>query len=236
MKNIAILTARGGSKRIPKKNIRNFLGRPILSYSIEAALLSGLFEEVLVSTDSEEIAEIAKAYGAAVPFLRSKKNADDFSTSADAVIEVLKRYGELGKQFDYGCCIYPTAPFITESDLQKAYDLMIKAHADCVVSVVKFDFPPQRGYIIKGQHLILLHPENYEKRSQDLEPVYHDAGQFYFFKPEGVKTEKRLILPNNIPYIMDQQRVQDIDDEEDWKLAEIKYRIWNEKRSPAAMV
>lgn len=229
MKNIAIVTARGGSKRIPNKNIRDFLGKPILSYSINAALESKLFAEVMVSTDSEKIASIAKEYGAAVPFLRSKKNADDFATSVDAVIEVLNKCEEIGKVFDYGCCIYPTAPFMKAGDLIQSYRLMLESDADCAVSVVKFDFPPQRGYKIKNGRLHLINPENYEIRSQDLEPIYHDAGQFYFFKPEGVKSEKKLTLRNNVPYIVDSLRVQDIDNEEDWKLAELKYRILYEK-------
>lgn len=228
MNNIAIITARGGSKRIPKKNIRIFHGKPIIAYSIEAALKSSLFEEVIVSTDSLEIAEIAKAYGASVPFLRSRKNSDDYATSVDVVIEVLENCEKMGKCFEYGCCIYPTAPFIESKDLQEAYRQMIEADTDSCSSVVKFGFPPQRAYIIKDGSLQYIYPENLNKRSQDLEPMYHDAGQFYFFKTHGVICEKRLILQRNIPYIMDNLKVQDIDNEEDWKLAELKYSFLKE--------
>lgn len=228
MNNIAIITARGGSKRIPKKNIRIFHGKPIIAYSIEAALKSSLFQDVIVSTDSLEIAETAKAYGASVPFLRSSKNSDDYATSVDVVIEVLENCEKMGKYFDYGCCIYPTAPFVEAKDLQDAYRQMEKAGADSCVSVTKFSFPPQRAYTIQDGCLRLVYPENLNKRSQDLEPMYHDAGQFYFFKSCGVIREKRFTLQSNVPYIMDNLKAQDIDNEEDWKLAEVKYSLLKE--------
>lgn len=229
MSNIAIITARGGSKRIPKKNIRDFLGKPIIAYSIEAAIHSCIFDEIMVSTDSEEIAEVAKAYGAKVPFFRSRETSGDFATSASAVIEVIKKYGESGAEFDYGCCLYPTAPFVEPKDLEEAYRRMVQSGADSSVSVVRYSFPPQRAYIIKDGCLRYAQPENYPRRSQDLEPMYHDTGQFYFFKPEGVLRENRLTLESNVPYEMDELRVQDIDSETDWVLAELKYSIMLKK-------
>lgn len=230
MNNIAIITARGGSKRIPKKNIREFCGKPIIAYTIEAALKASLFETVMVSTDSREIADIAKQYGAEVPFFRSRENSDDYAVTADVVAEVLDKYETMGKGFDIGCCLYPTAPFIEPDDLKKAYNEMVKSKADCTVCVTRFSFPPQRGCIIKDNVLKYMQPENYEKRSQDLEPVYHDTGQFYFFRSQALKREKRMILKNNVPYIMDEMRVQDIDNEDDWEIARMKYLMLMEQK------
>ena len=180
-KAIAIITARGGSKRIPKKNIKEFCGKPIIAYSIRAALDSGIFDEVMVSTDSEEIAEIARAYGAKVPFMRSAKTSDDFATTADVLMEVLERYQEMDRTFDVMSCIYPTAPFVTPQKLQSAYDTLTKEQAVMAMPVVAFSYPPQRSYVLNGNMLEMKWKENYNKRSQDLEKMYHDAGQFYIF-------------------------------------------------------
>ena len=185
-KAIAIITARGGSKRIPKKNIKEFCGKPIIAYSIRAALDSGIFDEVMVSTDSEEIAEIARAYGAKVPFMRSAKTSDDFATTADVLMEVLERYQEMDRTFDVMSCIYPTAPFVTPQKLQRAYDTLTKEQAVMAMPVVAFSYPPQRSYVLNGNMLEMKWKENYNKRSQDLEKMYHDAGQFYIGKTEFV--------------------------------------------------
>ena len=159
MSSIAIITARGGSKRIPHKNIKPFLGKPIIEYSIEAALNAGVFDEVMVSTDDEEIARIAEACGAKVPFFRSKENSDDFSTTSDVVREVLKEYENRGQRFDYACCIYPTAPFLTAETIRDAMEILMDKKADSVVPVVKFSFPPQRAVVVRDGAIKMNMPE-----------------------------------------------------------------------------
>ena len=224
-KAIAIITARGGSKRIPKKNIKEFCGKPIIVYSIWAALDSGIFDEVMVSTDSEEIAEIARAYGAKVPFMRSAKTSDDFATTADVLMEVLERYQEMGRTFDVMSCIYPTAPFVTPQKLQSAYDTLTKEQAVMAMPVVAFSYPPQRSYVLNGNMLEMKWKENYNKRSQDLEKMYHDAGQFYMYQVEAFIRLKGQMTESIVPVIVDEMEVQDIDNESDWKLAELKYQM-----------
>lgn len=227
MKSIAIITARGGSKRIPKKNIKEFCGKPIIAYSIEAALSSGVFDEVMVSTDSEEIKSIALSYGASVPFLRSEKTSNDFATTADVLEEVLNTYSEAGCLFDYFACIYPTAPFITGKKLSEAAQLI--ADADAVVSVVRYSFPPQRAYVIKAGAVKYMYPEYERARSQDLEPVYHDCGQFYFCKCQMFLEKHSVILPDTKPYILPEEEVQDIDTMSDWEIAEAKFSVLNKE-------
>lgn len=222
-KAIAIITARGGSKRIPKKNIREFCGKPIIAYSIEAALKSDLFDEVMVSTDSEEIAEVARTYGAKVPFMRSEKTSDDFATTADVLMEVLDEYKKRGKTYKYMACIYPTAPFVTSDKLIHGMELLKKEKANMIMPVVAFSYPPQRGYIIRNQRLNMKHKENFSKRSQDLEKMYHDCGQFYFYRVDEYRNKKGLIMDEIVPIIINELEVQDIDNEIDWKLAEVKY-------------
>ena len=225
MKRLAIITARGGSKRIPKKNIKNFCGKPIIAYSIEAALNSKIFDEVMVSTDSEEIANVAQTYGALVPFMRSAKNADDYATTYDVLLEVVKKYKELGTVFDYICCIYPTAPFVTSEKLKTAFNKFVECNADSLIPVVKFSFPPQRGFVIsKENYLEYKWPENKNKRSQDLEPLYHDAGQFYFHKA-SVFDDDNTQNSKIIPFELEETEVQDIDNITDWHLAELKYKF-----------
>lgn len=226
MKKIAIIPARGGSKRIPRKNIKDFLGKPIIAYSIEAALKSNLFDEIMVSTDDEEIAEIARKYGASIPFMRSKLNSNDFATTADVLKEVLNEYKKLEKEFDYLCCIYPTAPFITSRKLQDTSDLMIQKNAEGVIPVVKFSYPIQRAFRITEENkLEYIWPENINKRSQDLELAYHDAGQFYWLKTKSFLLNRSLICGGSIPFIIDEVSAQDIDCEEDFKIAKLKYKL-----------
>ena len=181
MDRIAIITARGGSKRIPKKNIKSFCGKPIIVYSIEAALESGRFDEVMVSTESREIAEIAKEAGAQVPFFRSEETSNDYATTAEVLLEVLKEYKIRGKEFKVGCCIYPTAPFVTSEKLIEGLRILEKEAADTVLPVVPFSFPPQRCLKIQEHVLSPVYPEYMNARSQDLEKWYHDCGQFYCF-------------------------------------------------------
>ncbi len=229
MKRIAIIPARGGSKRIPKKNIRPFLGQPILAYSIKVALDSGLFDTVMVSTDSDEIASVAKDYGATVPFLRSEGNSGDFATTIDVVSEVLNAYKEQGNDFDTAVCIYPTAPFITAERLKEAVALLEdstnEAPVDSVVPVVRFSFPPQRGFIIKDGYTVMKQPEYMMTRTQDLEPMYHDSGQFYCLHVEAFRLSHKFFMEHMKTIELDETEVQDIDNETDWILAELKYRL-----------
>ncbi|MDE7313404.1 MAG: pseudaminic acid cytidylyltransferase [Eubacterium sp.] len=223
---IAIITARGGSKRIPGKNIKAFCGKPILAYSIEAALNSGLFSEVMVSTDSIEIAEAAKSYGAQVPFFRSKQNADDYAATSDVILEVLHEYLKMNRKFHYICCIYPTAPFVTPEKLKAAMQMMEEHHPAAVCPVVAFSYPPQRCFILnQKQHLEYKYPEYIRTRSQDLEKQYHDAGQFYIYETSVYLKNQGVISKDIMPMILPELEVQDIDHETDWKLAELKYQL-----------
>lgn len=225
MNAVAIITARGGSKRIPGKNIKEFLDKPIICYSIEAALASGIFEEVMVSTDDEEIAAIAKAAGASVPFMRSAANADDYATTDDVLMEVLDEYEKQGKSFTYMACIYPTAPFVTAKKLQDALQLLKDNQASGVMPVVRFSFPPQRGMAIREGKLDYCYPENALKRSQDLEPMYHDCGQFYFYDTEKFRACRGNLPDGYVPMEVPELEVQDIDNMVDWKLAELKFEM-----------
>ncbi len=223
MRNIAIITARGGSKRIPRKNIKEFCGKPIIAYSIEAALKSGVFDEVMVSTDDEEIAEVARRYGARVPFMRSEETASDYATTRQVLTEVFREYEKLGQYFDVAVCLYPTAPFVTAEKIKKALEILEREQADALTPVVKYSYPPQRAFVIKEGTLQFQFPENATKRSQDLEPIYHDCGQFYVMKVDNVLNDVKEI--RKVPLIMPETEVQDIDTEEDWKLAEMKYQM-----------
>jgi N-acylneuraminate cytidylyltransferase len=224
MKKIAIITARGGSKRIPYKNIKEFCGKPILAYSIEAALNSKIFDTVMVSTDDEKIANIAREYGAKVPFYRSEKTSNDYASTNDVLLEVLEEYENRGEHYDLACCIYPTAPFITPEKLKTAVDTLTKSDADTLIPVVAFSYPPQRAMVIREDKLVFKNPEYMESRSQDLEKQYHDVGQFYVFKTEPYKQTKNLMLGNIIPMEISELEVQDIDNPTDWEIAEIKYQ------------
>jgi len=224
MSSIAIITARGGSKRIPQKNIRKFCGRPIIEYSIQAALSAGIFDEVMVSTDSKEIADIALAAGANVPFYRSEKASGDFATTADVIMEVLNQYEKLGQIFEHASCIYPTAPFITAKKLCEGYNILKEKQGSMVMPVVMFSFPPQRSMILDGGILKLKWPENRNIRSQDLEPFYHDCGQFYCYDVKKFLLAEGQLVDGIIPMIMSETEVQDIDSMDDWKIAELKYK------------
>lgn len=230
MKKIAIITARGGSKRIPKKNIKKFINKPIIAYSIEAAINSKIFDEVMVSTDSEEIATIAKKYGASVPFFRSDETSNDYATTSDVLKEVINKYKENGNVFDVACCIYPTAPFITPEKLKSAYELLESSKFDSVLPVTAFSFPPLRGVVLKDGKLSFKWEEYSQKRSQDLETIYHDCGQFYMFNVENFMKEGKLVTNNTGGIIVNELEVQDIDNETDWKLAEMKYKLMKGKK------
>ena len=229
-KSIAIITARGGSKRIPHKNIKEFCGRPIIEYSIEAAIKAKIFDTVMVSTDDEQIAEIAKGAGAEVPFMRSEKTANDYATTADVLREVIEEYEKRGEMFVYGCCIYPTAPFITEEKLQKAMYELKEDVRDCVMPVAAFSFPPLRGMVFCERKLEYKWPEYMLARSQDLEEIYHDCGQFYAFNVKKFLDSGKIVTNNTGGIIVSELEMQDIDNETDWKLAELKYKLWKEEK------
>jgi pseudaminic acid cytidylyltransferase len=227
MGNIAIIPARGGSKRIPRKNIKNFLGKNIIAYSIEAALKSKLFDEVMVSTDDDEIANIALGYGAKVPYLRSEKNSSDFATTFEVIDEVINFYEQKNKYFENICCLYACAPFVTSEKLISAFNELIEKDYDSVFPVVEFGFPIQRALKIEDNKIRFFQPENELKRSQDLEKSYHDAGQFYWMKTEKLLFEKKIVTENTGFIFVSELESQDIDNEVDWKLAELKFKLNN---------
>lgn len=226
---IAIITARGGSKRIPRKNIKPFCGKPILAYSIQAAKDSGIFDEVMVSTDDVDIAQIAKEYGAEVPFFRSAATSNDYATTAEVLLEVVEEYRKRERTFDQICCIYPTAPFVTGEKLIKAWQLLESSRADSVVPLVGFSYPPLRGFTVQNNRTYMKWPEYYSTRSQDLEPLYHDSGQFYFVRTETLLREKTLFCKETAPLLLSELEVQDIDNDVDWELAELKYELLKRK-------
>lgn len=220
MKNLCIIPARGGSKRIPRKNIKLFMGKPILAYSIEAALKSKLFDEVMVSTDDKEIASIALSYGAKVPFMRSARTSNDYAGLSDVIDEVLDQYNEIGQHFDNWCCILSTAPFVTNSLISSSYNVFINNVFDTLRPVVKFSYPIQRAFTMRENGKVsFMYPEYSQTRSQDLETAYHDAGLFYWGTvAKGFK--------GNVwgGFEIDENYCQDIDTESDWTIAEIKYK------------
>lgn len=230
MRKIAIITARGGSKRIPRKNIREFCGKPILAYSIEAAIESKLFDTVMVSTDDGEIAQIARSYGAEVPFYRSESTAGDYATTNDVLLEVLEEYEKRGEHYELGCCIYPTAPFVTADKLRDAMERLENSGADTLIPVVAFSYPPQRAMIVKEGRLVFEYPQYLDSRSQDLEPHYHDVGQFYLFYTQAFKQNRKLMTGDILPYVVSELEVQDIDNLTDWEIAEIKFRYMRGQR------
>jgi pseudaminic acid cytidylyltransferase len=226
MNNLCIIPARGGSKRIPRKNIKDFLGKPIIAYSILAAIESNLFDEVMVSTDDIEIAEIALKYGALVPFLRSEINSTDFSNTVDVICEVIDNYNHIGKTIINVCCLYPTAPLIDVENIKSSYNLMIDKKFSTVFPVTAFSFPILRALKVgANQKVEMIWPENKSKRSQDLEQCYHDSGQFYWLNCHDLIVNKQLYTDNSGVIILSELDVQDIDNDVDWRLAELKFQI-----------
>ena len=225
MKTIAIIPARGGSKRIPKKNIKEFCGKPLIFYSIQAAIKSGIFDEVMVSTNDNEISDIALQFGAKVPFFRSEKNSDDYAGTDAVLKEVLDYYSDQGEDFQIGCCIYPN-PFTNISSLKEGYEKLKKNNYDCVFSAVKYSYPIQRSFRVdKEDKIKMLEPESYIKRSQDLEETYHDAGQFYWFNTSSFVRNLKLWTNNTSIINLKEIEVQDIDTLDDWEVAELKFQI-----------
>jgi N-acylneuraminate cytidylyltransferase len=225
LSSICIIPARGGSKRIPGKNIRSFLGKPIIAYSIEAALKSELFDVVMVSTDDQEIADIAVKYGASVPFLRSSDNSGDMATTYQVVEEVIGCYASEGRVFDYTCTLYATAPFVTADKLKMAYSRMSSTNSEAIYTVQEFSYPIQRSVSFQEDGLKLNWPENFNKRSQDLTKNFHDCGQFYLYETDVYLEKVGVFNMNSDAIIISEMESQDIDSETDWQLAELKYQL-----------
>lgn len=223
MKTLALITARGGSKRIPRKNIKDFLGKPIIGRTIETAINSKIFDEVMVSTEDMEIANISTMYGAKVPFFRSVENANDFAGTEKVVIEVLSRYEELNMQFDLVCCIYPTTPLMTKERLIQCKNKLLLENYDTVFPVLRYGHPIQRALKINGNKIEMVWPEYVEARTQDLEIYYHDAGQYYWLDVKEFKKRKELYSSNTGYIELTEMEAQDIDNIDDWNLAEMKF-------------
>ncbi len=230
MKTLAIIPARGGSKRIPGKNIKDFAGRPIIYYSIDNAIKSNLFDEVMVSTDDVAISEIAKQYNAQVPFFRSNETANDFAPLAVVIEEVLNSYLSQGKEFDYVCCLLPTAPLVTIKRIVESFELLKKNNYDSVFPVVQFSYPIQRALKIENNQVSMIWPENMLARSQDLMPAFHDSGQFYWLNVKRFLESKKIFAANSGAIVLSELEVQDIDTEDDWIIAEIKFELINKPK------
>jgi pseudaminic acid cytidylyltransferase len=222
MKTVAIILARGGSKRIPRKNIKLFAGKPIIGYSIEAAIASGIFYRIIVSTDDEEIASVAQSFGAEVPFTRPAELSDDFTTTNDVVKHAIDWLQNHGEDIQYACCIYATAPFIQAKYLRQGLEQLKTSGKSYTFSVTSFPFPIQRAVRInKAGFVEVIYPENIFKRSQDLEETYHDAGQFYWGKTVAFLNDIVTYSTESVPIILPRYLVHDIDTPEDWQRAEL---------------
>jgi pseudaminic acid cytidylyltransferase len=223
--SLCIIPARAGSKRIEKKNVQPFLGKPILAYSIQAALQSGCFNEVMVSTDDPQIADLARQLGAAVPFPRSAQTSGDTAGLTEVLLEVLSQYAQVGRRFDITACVLATAPLLASKDLKEAKSRLAASQCEGILSVCQYSYPIQRSLVERGGRLRMRWPRYYRSRSQDLEPSYHDAGQFYIVRTAAFLHQRRLFLRTMLKYRLPEIRVQDIDTKEDWLLAEHKYRF-----------
>ncbi len=222
---IAIIPARGGSKRIPKKNIKQFFGKPMLAWSIEAAIKSKCFDRIICSTDDEKIANIAQEYGAEIPFMRPKYLSDNHTGTVPVISHAIEQLQRNGDKIDLACCVYATAPFIKPIDLQNSLKEMQNNDLDFCFSVTSYPFPIQRSIrLTSNKRCMMLQPEMFQKRSQDLEELYHDAGQFYWGTPKSWLEGRLLFSKNTMPYILPRHRVQDIDTMEDWKRAELMFK------------
>jgi N-acylneuraminate cytidylyltransferase len=226
LKVLAIIPARGGSKRIPQKNIKKFCGQPVISYPIKAALNSKVFDEIMVSTDDNDIGKISLKYGAKIPFIRSQNNSDDFAGTDAVLKEVLNYYIDQGIKFEAVCCIYPVNPFVNEVKIKEGLEKLRTNNFDCVFSAVKYSYPIQRSFRLdKEDKMRMIEPQNYLKRSQDLDDTYHDAGQFYWFKTSSFLEKGKLWTDNTSIIELNDLEVQDIDSDNDWKVAELKFQI-----------
>lgn len=232
---IAVIPARGGSKRIPRKNIKNFLGRPIIAYSIAAAHASACFDKVIVSTDDEEIAQLARHLGAETPFMRPAELSNDYCATTDVIKHAIEWYEAAGQALSYVCCIYATAPFLRPEDLRAGWQkIAANGQLNYAFSITEFEFPIQRAvYLSDDDSVAMFQPENYLTRSQDLVPAYHDAGQFYWGRSAAFKDNLQVFSPWSKGIKIPRERVQDIDTEEDWRVAEMKYQLLAQRETSA---
>jgi pseudaminic acid cytidylyltransferase len=230
MSRVAIITARGGSKRIPRKNIRDFYGKPVIAYVIEAALKSGVFDEVMVSTEDIEIAEVAKKYGAKVPFMRTSENSTDLAMTVPVLMEVLESYKKIGKNFDYFCCLYPVSPLIDPNNLVKAVELLKKPDIEVVLPVCRYSSAIQKSFKMEGDKLLFADPSLINTRSQDIEARFFDIGQFYFCKTDAFLKRGKLFTDFTSAIEVEELFAQDVDNEIDWKILEFKYAFLNQHK------
>lgn len=230
-KLLCIIPARGGSKRIPHKNIKSFRGKPIIAYAIDTVKESGIADEIMVSTDDLEIAEVAVQYGATFPFRRSDLTANDTAGVAEVLIEVVKEYKRKGMEFDYVLCVFATNPLLRSETLIKAYDVITKnQNVESINTLELYSYPPQRGMIINEHGFAVMNqPEYYSSRSQDLPRLYHDACQFFLFKTYALLRDRKLYTEHTYPIVISELESQDIDSIEDWMLAEMKYDLMHNK-------
>lgn len=228
---IAIIPARGGSKRIPRKNIKFFNGKPMIAWSIEAALKSGCFNQVVVSTDDEEIANVARQFGADVPFIRPLELSNDYAGTTEVIQHAIQTLLAQEAVVDYACCLYATAPFVTTDDIQKGYQLLVDSESiDYAFSVTAYPYPIQRALRMTDEGRIkMCHPENFQKRSQDLEETFHDAGQFYWGTVDAWLNARMVFSEKSMPVVLPHYRVQDIDTMDDWIRAEMMYKVLQEQ-------
>lgn len=232
MSNVAIIPARGGSKRIPRKNIKEFCGKPMIAWSIEAALISGCFHKIIVSTDDLEIAETARELGASVPFMRPQELSDDQTGTLPVIRHAVEWLNQHDIPVDYACCIYATAPFVSAEDLRAGLNIIKQEHCSYAFSVTSYPFPIQRAIRVTSQgRIAMFQPEHFNTRSQDLEEAWHDAGQFYWGTSEAWRQEQPLFSAFSAPVKLPRHRVQDIDTPEDWVRAEWLFRAMQAERA-----
>jgi len=223
---ICIIPARGGSKRIPRKNIKDFLGKPIIAYSIKAALDSQCFDQVIVSTDDAEIAKVAKYFGASIPFVRPKSLSNDYTNTIPVIKHAIEWFDDQNQSLSEVCCLYATAPFVQADTIRKVYKKMKQDQADYCFTVTSFAFPIQRAIKVTTENRIeMFYPEHQKTRSQDLEEAYHDAGQFYWGKAAAFKQQKPIFSKDASSFVLPRHLVQDLDTLEDWKRAELMYQV-----------
>lgn len=233
---LAIIPARGGSKRIPRKNIKPFCGKPMIAWSIEAALRSACFDQVVVSTDDAEIADVARQYGASVPFMRPAELSDDHTGTIPVIRHAIEWFNAQGQAVEQTCCLYATAPFVSAEDICRGLEILQGNACDYAFSVTSYAFPIQRAIRLTEQGRVeMFNPEHFNTRSQDLEEAYHDAGQFYWGRAEAWRKGRMIFGPNSMPVILPRHRVQDIDTPEDWVRAEWLFKAMQAQQGTAQL-
>lgn len=231
--NVCVIPARGGSKRIPRKNLRPFCGAPVISYSIATARASGCFDHVIVSTEDDEVASVARSYGAEVPFRRPRELADDLTGTTAVMRHALGALAADGVQVGLACCLYATAPMLLPSDVVAGREALERSDAQFAITVTTFPFPPQRAVVLTERgRLRMLHPELERARSQDLPPAFHDAGALYWGRPRAFVEGLSIFAEHTVPVMLPRHRVQDLDTLEDWERAELMYRAWRASPPP----